>query len=537
MNVIKQICDPPPSVHYTRRQVEEGHTPASAISSANGTAIVDNRPSPMRTRSNVHCSMLPVEEPLIADKASATGDFRLAPDTSSDSSLSNQNSINDCDEVGDNKHNGANEKTGNIHDANKHGDLDEHYDGKANHDGGDDSTPRAPPSYVISPNLTESQHQDTSKKRLATDADFVCRLSDLRQKTMETIGRTAASQRVQDLGFARFTVEDSPIWEDIVDYALCNNDPEVLRYHITTSSKKDGTLLVAYKNDPTPGKKDVISLSATAIEVYGQAECEEVFDFDPTCDRRAGPYIIGEANSFRGCRPSDLDCGRLHDLLTESIPGITTSYLYYSAGKQTRTTMHVEDLLVPSVNLLRWGAPKVWLIVKPGSTKLLEEKISASCYNRTKRRPRCSQFVRHLDRNIPPGTLTNWGVEYTIVYCYPGQLIVTMPNTYHQVVNLGPNLAEAVNLVWDERSLRDIYGEYKFCERSNRCAEVSTVQRHHCRLGPGGDKGKGTQQPASSTAAKKRSRAAHDEESYRMKRTSHAQRPLSRPDPGRRRTS
>ncbi|KAK6206195.1 set-domain histone methyltransferase-8 [Colletotrichum tabaci] len=58
-------------------------------------------------------------------------------------------------------------------------------------------------------------------------------------------------------------------------------------------------------------------------------------------------------------------------------PGITTSYLYYAKDALTCSGMHLEDLFVPSVNLLRWGAPKAWLVLDPEPTnmKLFEKRV------------------------------------------------------------------------------------------------------------------------------------------------------------------
>ena len=43
-------------------------------------------------------------------------------------------------------------------------------------------------------------------------------------------------------------------------------------------------------------------------------------------------------------------------------------------------------------------------------------------------------------------TLDSWGVEYAVQVCRPGEFIFTLPDAYHQVFNLGPNVAESVNV-------------------------------------------------------------------------------------------
>jgi len=75
----------------------------------------------------------------------------------------------------------------------------------------------------------------------------------------------------------------------------------------------------------------------------------------------------------------------------------------------------------------------------------------------------CSQAIRHLSRHIPPSRLDEWGVEYTLDYCVPGQAVVTEPGTYHQVLNLGPNYAVAINLEY--MSSPDMPPNYVFCDK------------------------------------------------------------------------
>ncbi|KAL2269427.1 hypothetical protein VTJ83DRAFT_1611 [Remersonia thermophila] len=142
------------------------------------------------------------------------------------------------------------------------------------------------------------------------------------------------------------------------------------------------------------------------------------------------------------------------------LEGINTQYVYFNLAGKTLTTMHREDAHVRSENLLRSGQHKFWCFVKPAFSKKLEERMARE-YPEMRR---CSQAVRHLSRHIPPAKLDEWGIGYTLDYCVPGQAVVTEPGTYHQVLNLGPNYAIAINLEYE--SSPDMPPDYRFCDKN-----------------------------------------------------------------------
>ncbi|GAB1312117.1 Lysine-specific demethylase 4E [Madurella fahalii] len=168
------------------------------------------------------------------------------------------------------------------------------------------------------------------------------------------------------------------------------------------------------------------------------------------------PYIIGNP-LFDDVELSPGQKLRRRGRVT--LEGINTQYVYFNLAGKTITTMHREDAHVRSENLLRSGQHKFWCFVKPAFSKKLEERMAQE-YPEMRR---CSQAVRHLSRNIPPARLDEWGIEYTLDYCVPGQAVVTEPGTYHQVLNLGPNYAVAINLEYN--SSPDMPLDYRFCDR------------------------------------------------------------------------
>ncbi|KAF2728548.1 transcription factor jumonji, partial [Polyplosphaeria fusca] len=125
------------------------------------------------------------------------------------------------------------------------------------------------------------------------------------------------------------------------------------------------------------------------------------------------------------------------------IPGVNTPYWYISRRENTPATLHIEDGDLGSVNLVLAGAPKIWLFI-PACEKGRLEDCMGQLYGR--RRSNCSQHIRHYNALISPSLLEEWGIAYHLDCCLPGEMIITRRNTYHQVLNMGQNVAESVNI-------------------------------------------------------------------------------------------
>ncbi|KAK4242050.1 hypothetical protein C8A03DRAFT_11741 [Achaetomium macrosporum] len=183
------------------------------------------------------------------------------------------------------------------------------------------------------------------------------------------------------------------------------------------------------------------------------------------------PYIIGNP-LFEDVELSPGEKLRRRGRAT--LEGINTQYVYFNLMGKTITTMHREDAHVRSENLLRSGEHKFWCFVKPAFARKLEDRMALE-YPEMRR---CSQAVRHLSRHIPPAKLDEWGIEYTLDYCAPGQAVVTEPGTYHQVLNLGPNYAIAINLEYN--SSPDMPTDYQFCDK--HCPDKFAISADDFRI-------------------------------------------------------
>lgn len=155
-----------------------------------------------------------------------------------------------------------------------------------------------------------------------------------------------------------------------------------------------------------------------------------------------------------------VDCGARLRQTAGRIAGVHTPYEYISSAAQSGTGLHVEDALLCSANIVLAGAPKVWLVVPPDNLAALESRMRQLGDSLRPIQP-CSQFVRHLNALLSPRLLEEWGIEFDIVTCRAGEMVVTLPGAYHQVLNSGPNYAQAVNF-----ALPDWAGPpegYRFC--------------------------------------------------------------------------
>ncbi|WQF90428.1 Putative JmjC domain-containing protein [Colletotrichum destructivum] len=322
---------------------------------------------------------------------------------------------------------------------------------------------------------------------------------DLGVKTSKTLGDICQNRDVVAKGFAKVTVTDYNLHTGgqikfrssddgdgsrVDDYAMRVSQPE----------EDDGNFIIEYDAINVVAGEITVDLSAQA------AVTERQGIFSPASENTRsglGPsqlthYYIGDWDALERSQPPVLLCG---DLLEKAFsnrvkPGITTPYLYYTNDALTCSGMHLEDVSVPSVNLVRWGASKAWLILEPGQGNIerFESCVKQCMQQRVKRskaqrhRPyttaKCSQFVRHQNTLFTTETLGRWKVRFNIVFCGPGELIVTMPGTYHQVVNLGPNLAEAVNVAWPGVSIPPpdyVYCSKKRCDHSDSISKADLV--------------------------------------------------------------
>ncbi|GME50495.1 putative transcription factor jumonji aspartyl beta-hydroxylase protein [Neofusicoccum parvum] len=201
---------------------------------------------------------------------------------------------------------------------------------------------------------------------------------------------------------------------------------------------------------------DMEAAEAAAPQLHGyELFCATV---EGACAADKKPYLVIPSECTSEWRRSAglpqepcIDCGSRLRQTAGRIAGVHTPYEYISSAAQSGTGMHVEDAMLGSANIVLAGAPKVWLIVPPDNLDALEAKMEKLGDSLRPIQP-CSQFVRHLDALLSPRLLEKWGIEYDIVTCRAGEMVVTLPGAYHQVLNAGPNYAQAINFAMPDWS-------------------------------------------------------------------------------------
>lgn len=158
---------------------------------------------------------------------------------------------------------------------------------------------------------------------------------------------------------------------------------------------------------------------------------------------------------------SSLD-GNLLSSTCETYAGIHTPEAFVSTGLFTPFGAHQEDAKLLGVNYLAIGAPKLWIIIPEHNGPAFEQFMISR--NNLREHNRCGQFVRHSYSFPSRHELENADIEYSLIWQQQHQAVVVLPGVYHFGINMGPNIAEAVN--YDDGSLRR---DYVFCSKSTRC--------------------------------------------------------------------
>ncbi|WVR00465.1 hypothetical protein IAU59_007608 [Kwoniella sp. CBS 9459] len=117
--------------------------------------------------------------------------------------------------------------------------------------------------------------------------------------------------------------------------------------------------------------------------------------------------------------------------------------MYYVGQERTCFGYRQEDLNFLSVNLLHTGAPKVWWGI-PEHHRSKFEDLMHSLYR--DEHNTCPSHIRHKEYLPSPDFLNDKRIDVTVIYQRQGEMVLTFPLGYHGGINIGWNLAEAVNL-------------------------------------------------------------------------------------------
>ncbi|CAG9986420.1 unnamed protein product [Clonostachys byssicola] len=152
------------------------------------------------------------------------------------------------------------------------------------------------------------------------------------------------------------------------------------------------------------------------------------------------------------------------------IDGIHTPRCYETDILEgTPFVMSLEECNLYSLHLLYEGR-RVWICVSPDAKEKFEERIRkeiAEMRGEDAKTSHCGQFVRHERLYFSRSLLEEWGIAYTIVDQKAGEVVVTLPGTYHQGFTVGHTKTESVNYADEEWEPSKLL----WCDDS--CAEYS----------------------------------------------------------------
>lgn len=164
-------------------------------------------------------------------------------------------------------------------------------------------------------------------------------------------------------------------------------------------------------------------------------------------------YIVGPAmtDEYEGF----LSCGtQLEREVVGECPGINT--LYTMIGEPySGTALHIEDNGYWSCNINLDGY-KIWTCIEPEARDAFESAIkdaskacnsASTCGTERQSQTTCDQFVRHQSLVASPKWLRANEIPFKILCAGPGEAVITRPNQYHSVVNVGRAYSCAMNFV------------------------------------------------------------------------------------------
>lgn len=115
--------------------------------------------------------------------------------------------------------------------------------------------------------------------------------------------------------------------------------------------------------------------------------------------------------------------------------------VFYVGTKGSVFALHTEDEDLASVNILVYGAPKVWYIIPPHEYKRVIYAVNKLFESD------CTNYSRHKSTIVTPAFLEQHKITYSKVIQKLGEMMVVLPRSFHMGYNCGSNLALSLNFM------------------------------------------------------------------------------------------
>ena len=130
----------------------------------------------------------------------------------------------------------------------------------------------------------------------------------------------------------------------------------------------------------------------------------------------------------------------------------------YAGGVNSTTFLHTEDQDLRSLNVNTTDGVKGWIAIPKGDNNenrsLLERKVRELFAKKSKKPIEnvCPKIIHHKDEGLvfTPNQLDKWAVNYIMFEQHPGDLVALNRGVLHQVINITPNFANAINYALKE---------------------------------------------------------------------------------------
>jgi hypothetical protein len=164
-----------------------------------------------------------------------------------------------------------------------------------------------------------------------------------------------------------------------------------------------------------------------------QDEMREAFEEFVSNPPERVSYYGGCASAF-----TDHFLSPLGKTLPETISHANVPY-FHVGERLSSTPCHVEDANFWSCNIVEFGW-KLWIIIH--DTAKFEDFVRKNWQTND-----CRNFVRHVDLVISPSRLQKENIAFDLFCAGRGDMIITRPGVYHQVLNYTPCIALSVNFI------------------------------------------------------------------------------------------
>jgi len=176
----------------------------------------------------------------------------------------------------------------------------------------------------------------------------------------------------------------------------------------------------------------------------------ETVQVDYASDLKSDEFMAKEASEDANYQNHPWNMNRLHlqknSLLQfcedKYISGITKSWLYVGM-MYSSFCWHYEDLMMYSLNYMHEGEGKIWYAIPSYHREKFERLAKDKLASRFSEDP---NLLLDINVMLNPAYLVENGVHVYRTHQKPGEIIMTFPESYHQGVSVGFNIAEAVNL-------------------------------------------------------------------------------------------